>query len=307
MLSDLTIRKLRVTVTLPDAIHASQPALVAVEFANRKRWLASYSLALEALDQPPPLRRSRFARWRPRRTLDDWLRLIGLKDRRGLGTARRLAYVPRLSAGRERVVGWEVTLPMRGRRRLPRLRATTGFPFGLFVKTGPPLFFDQEILVYPAVHAVSRRDMIDATGGESAARRRGRGHDLYNLRPYRAGDEPHLIHWPTTAKSGNLMVRELEEDTAEDTRIVLTGTGGVGGPHLERALSEAASLAVHLLRRGTGVELAGAAGLIPLKQGRGQEQRILAALALYTPPGVGRSDTGAGGPMREIRIPLDPI
>jgi uncharacterized protein (DUF58 family) len=307
MLSDLTIRKLRVTVTLPDAIHATQPALVAIEFANRKRWLASYSLTLEALDRPPLPRKSRFTRWRPRRTLDDWLALIGLKDRRGHGTPRRLAYVPRLAAGHERVVGWEVTLPMRGRRRLPRLRATTGFPFGLFVKTGPPLLFDQEILVYPAVHAVGRRDLIDAAGGEATARRRGRGHDLYNLRPYRAGDEPHLIHWPTSAKSGNLMVRELEEDTAEDTRIVLTGTGGAGGPHLERALSEAASLAVHLLRRGTGVELAGVAGLIPLGQGRGQERRILAALALYAPPGIGGSDTGAGGLLREIRIPLDPI
>src|SRR5215510_5831027 len=85
MLSDLTIRGLRVTVTLPDAIHATQPALVAITLANRKRRFASYSLALEALDRPPTPRRGVFTRWRPRRTLDDWLRLIGLKDRRGLG------------------------------------------------------------------------------------------------------------------------------------------------------------------------------------------------------------------------------
>jgi uncharacterized protein (DUF58 family) len=306
MLSDLTIRKLQVGVTVPDSIHAAQPALVTVELANRKRRLASYSLALEALDRPPPPRSALFARWRPRRTLDDWLRLFGLKDRRGLGAPRRLAYVARLPAGHEHVVGWEVTLPARGRRRLPRLRATTGFPFGLFVKTGPPLLFDQEVLVYPAVHAVSSRDVVDAVGGESAARRRGRGHDLYNLRVYRAGDEPHLIHWPTSAKSGSLMVRELEEDTAEDTRIVLTGTGAGDGAHLERALSEAASLALHLLRRGTGVELAGAAGVIPLGQGRGQERRILTALALYAPPGRRDPETGERGALREIRVALDP-
>ena len=77
-----------------------------------------------------------------------------------------------------------------------------------------------------------------------AARRRGRGHDLYNLRAYRAGDEPHLIHWPTTAKSGSLMVRELEEDATEDTRIVLEGTGASNRERLEEALSEAASHAV---------------------------------------------------------------
>ena len=50
MLSDLTIRGLHVTVTLPDAIHATQPALVTIVLANRKRRLASYSVTLEALD-----------------------------------------------------------------------------------------------------------------------------------------------------------------------------------------------------------------------------------------------------------------
>ena len=250
MLSDLTIRGLQVTVTLPDAIHATQPALVTILLANRKRRLASYSVVLEALDRPLPGRgrSGLLSRWRSRRTLDDRLRDIGLKDRRGLGTPRRLAYVPRLPAGTERLVGWEITLAARGRRRLPRLRAVTAFPFGLFVKIGPPLLFDEEVLVFPAVHPVRPREIREAASGEAAARRRGRGHDLYNLRAYRAGDEPHLIHWPTTAKSGSLMVRELEEEATEDTRIVLTGTGAADGERLERALSEAASLAVHLLR-----------------------------------------------------------
>ena len=304
MLSDLTVRGLHVAVAVPDAIHATQPALVTVLLANRKRRLASYSVALEGLDRPTPPRRGFFGRVRPRRTLDDWLRVVGLKDRRGLGSPRRLAYVPRLLAGTERVVGWEVTLPARGRRRLPRLRATTGFPFGLFVKTGPPLLFDEEVLVYPAVHPVRPREIGRAVSGETTARRRGRGHDLYNLRPYRAGDEPHLIHWPTSAKAGGLMVRELEEDTTEDTRLVLTGTGAGDGERLERALSEAASLALHLLRRGTGVELAGAAGLVALGRGREQERRILTALALYA-PGPGSGTREARGGLREIRISLD--
>ena len=160
--------------------------------------------------------------------------------------------------------------------------------------------------MYPAVHPVRSREIREATSGEAAARRRGRGHDLYNLRAYRAGDEPHLIHWPTTAKSGSLMVRELEEDATEDTRIVLTGTGAADGARLERALSEAASLAVHLLRSGTGVELAGAAGAVPLDRGRGQERRILTALALYAPPGPGAGPGLApDGWLRETHISLD--
>ena len=84
--------------------------------------------------------------------------------------------------------------------------------------------------MYPAVHSVSSRDV--GRGGRAASRRRageGGGTTSTTSRPYRAGDEPHLIHWPTTAKSGSLMVRELEEDTTEDTRIVLTGTGAADG------------------------------------------------------------------------------
>jgi uncharacterized protein (DUF58 family) len=310
MLSDVTVRGLHVTVTMPDAVHATQPALVTIALANRKRRLASYSVALEALDLPLPGRSGRFVRWRPRRTLDDRLRAIGLKDRRGLGRPRRLAYAPRIPAGTERVVGWEITFAARGRRRLPRLRATTAFPFGLFVKTGPPLIFDEEVLVFPAVHSVRVPEIWQTASGESAARRRGRGHDLHNLRAYRAGDEPHLIHWPTSAKSGGLMVREVEEDATEDTRIVLVGSGANGAERLEQAISRAASLAVHLLRGGTGVELAGAAGAVSLGRGRGQERRILTALALYA-PGSHRDDTDSDGRaassdrLREIRIDLD--
>jgi len=292
-------------VTVPDAIHATQPALVTIVLANRKRRLASYSVTLEALDRPLPGRGGVFARWMPRRTLDDRLRSVGLKDRRGVGAPRRLAYASRIPALAERVVGWEITFAGRGRRRLPRLRAATAFPFGLFVKVGPPLLYDEEVLVYPAVHPVRSRQIREAARGEALARRRGRGHDLYNLRAYRAGDEPHLIHWPTTAKSGSLMVRELEEEATEDTRIVLTGSGAESGEHLERALSEAASFAVHLLRRGTGVELAGAAGSVPLDRGPGQERRILTALALYAPPGRAAGLASPPEGLRELHISLD--
>ena len=53
------------------------------------------------------------------------------------------------------------------------------------------------------------------------------------------------------------MVRELEAETTEDTRLVLVGAGTPGTAALEAALSEAASLATHLIRAGAGVELVG--------------------------------------------------
>src|SRR5207247_6263942 len=111
--------------------------------------------------------------------------------------------------------------------------------------------------------------------GGGAAPRRGRGHGLHNLREYRFGDDPRLIHWRSSAKSPSLMVRELEADSALDTRLVLEGTGASDSARLERALAEAASLAVHLLRRGRSGPLVRQGVHVPAGGGPGPPRRLL--------------------------------
>src|SRR5439155_127292 len=168
----------------------------------------------------------------------------------------------------------------RGRWRVAGFKVATRFPFGLFVKAAqlPP---SAEVLVYPAVSPISadRRRELAGTGGAPAPRR-GRGHGLHNLREYRFGDDPRLIHWRSSAKSAALMVRELEADAGLDARLVLEGTGRGDPERLERGLAEAASLAVHLLEKGAAVELVGPGVHVPLGSGLAQRTRVLAALAL---------------------------
>lgn len=268
MLSDLSLAGLRVGALALPELYAGQPALFGAVLGNRKRRLPSYSITVE-----PP----------------------------GTGAGVRRLHVPRLAAGDERVLTWQAVLPARGRHRLPALRITTRFPFGLFVKTrvAAP---ETEVLVYPALVPVSS-DRLRRSGGLGATpvRRRGRGTELYNLRQYRAGDDPRLIHWRSSARAQVLTVRELEEDATRDVRLVLAGDGRGDPARLERGLSEAASLAVHLLRAGTGVELSGPGVLVRLGRGRGQETRILTALALYA-PGDGTSAGTAGLP--EVHVML---
>jgi uncharacterized protein (DUF58 family) len=270
-LSELTLRGLHLTPTVPDAIYAGQPMLVGARLANAKRRLASHAVSVHLGGQP----------------------------------GDRVLHVPRLDAGDERFLTWETTLPRRGRQRLPGVRVATRFPFGLFLKS-EPVELHGEVLVFPAVGPVRRdRRRRDGEGEQAASRRRGRGHDLYNLRQYRAGDDPRLIHWRSSAKADALTVRELEEDTALDVRLVLDGRGAGDPARLEAALSEAASLAVDFLRSGVGVELDGAVS-VGLGRGRGQERRILTALALYDPstasPAAARPPVGA---RRELRIALE--
>jgi len=278
VLSEQSMRGLRLDADLPEEIYAGTPALFGAVLANRKRWLTSYSITVELLTR---------------------------------GAPTRFIYLPRLEAGRDRLVTWEEILPARGRQRLAGVRLTTRFPFGLFLKAGR-VMLDREVLVFPAVRPISTESLyrlVDA--GTSTVRRRGRGHDLYNLRAYRAGDDPRLIHWRSSAKVESLLVREMEAETTEDTRVVLSGRGDRDAARLEAALSEAASIAVHLARAGAGVELCGAGLFVPLGRGLGHARRIMAELALYDPRAAraGAAEPGPGDrgwrSLREVPVELD--
>ena len=42
-----------------------------------------------------------------------------------------------------------------------------------------------------------------------------------SVRPYAAGDPAHLVHWPTTARTGSIVVRELEPPAPTGQAIVV--------------------------------------------------------------------------------------
>jgi uncharacterized protein (DUF58 family) len=264
ILSEQSMRRLRLRPIVPDELYAGRPALVGAWVVNLKRRLASHSVTLEA-------------------------------------AGGRRVYLDRIAAGAERFATWEVTLPARGRQRLPGVRVTTRFPFGFFVKATRVLLED-EVVVFPAIGPVPIARLRElASDGPRPARRRGRGHDLYNLREYRSGDDERFIHWRVSAKTSVLTVREMEADTTDDVRIVL---GGAAAPaRVEQAVSEAASLALHLLRAGGRVELAGPGIFVPLGNGPAHVRRLLTALALWQPDAT-VALAGEGGPLREMHVSL---
>ena len=277
ILSEQSMRGLELYSITPEDIHAGRPELFGMTIGNGKRWLTSYSITVEVLSPT---------------------------------SATRFLYLPRLEAGVDRLLTWEDTLPRRGRHQLAGVRVTTRFPFGLFLKAGQPALTG-EILVFPALLPVSP-DLLRQLGaaGDRTTRRRGRGTDLYNLRGYRPGDDPRLIHWRSSAKTETLLVRELEAETTEDTRLVLVGTGARDPEALEAGLSEAASLATHLIRLGAGVELVGPGFYVRLGRGKAHLRGLLTSLALYdphaTPLGGAPADEGDGTflPLRQIRVRL---
>jgi uncharacterized protein (DUF58 family) len=253
VLSEQSVRGVSLAPRLPDEIYAGTPCLVGAVVRNTKRRRPSYSITLE----------------RP--------------GSRGGVSNERLAYLARLGPGEDRLVTWEETLPRRGRHRLSGVRVVTRFPFGLFVKAGRPTGAE-DVLVYPRRVPPSPALLRQAGGlGSAPARRRGRGHDLHDLRAYHAGDDPRLIHWRVSARTGALTVRELEAETAQDAYLVLRGAGQGNAEGLDAALADAAAVAAALLKRGARVGMVGPGIDIPLGQGAAHTRRILAALALYEP------------------------
>lgn len=80
------------------------------------------------------------------------------------------------------------------------------------------------------------------------------GDDLFrSVRPYQRGDAQRRVHWPTTARTGELMVRETDGTGVVPVRIVLVMRQP--GPRSEVAAGRAAYLAEMSSQRGWAVHL----------------------------------------------------
>jgi uncharacterized protein (DUF58 family) len=134
-----------------------------------------------------------------------------------------------LRAGDKQRVRQACTLPQRGWYTPELCQLATGYPFGL-AEHQVQLSADRALLVYPALGTLHRsrlrRFLAVATPYVGRSRQRPVHHpaaqsDFHGLRPFRAGDSPRWIHWRTSARRGELMVREFEEEPSEHLVLVL--------------------------------------------------------------------------------------
>jgi uncharacterized protein (DUF58 family) len=79
------------------------------------------------------------------------------------------------------------------------------------------------------------------------------GEVVRSVRPYAPGDPAHLVHWPSTARRGSLVVKELEPPSAVGQAIVVDLRDL--GEHRERAASYAAGAARAVLAAGGSLVL----------------------------------------------------
>lgn len=169
-----------------------------------------------------------------------------------------------LGVGEQVVAAYRLPTTRRGLLEVGPLEVLVTDPFGLSrVRTpGAPR---AEVIVYPHVDPV--RPLPHTSGHDPSAGIRqpnslGRaGEDFYALRPYVVGDDLRRVHWPSTARHDELMVRQHELPWQGRTTIALdVRSVAHAAETFEVAVSAAASILTATARRADLVRLVTSAG-----------------------------------------------
>lgn len=163
-------------------------------------------------------------------------------------------------------IGYRLAGSERGRFRIGPLLVRSVDPFGL-ARNDMAFASTTEIAVTPRVHELGRlRAGAAGASAESRSSRAGLvGQDDVLVREYRRGDDVRRVHWRSTARTGELMVRREEQSWQPTTQLLLdnrrsahAGQGAKGS--FEWAVSAAASAGMALLASGSTLEMADADG-----------------------------------------------
>nr|BFD85330.1 DUF58 domain-containing protein [Streptomyces sp. Xyl84] len=233
--------------------------------------------------------------------------LLMLQDRVPYVLGPRPRFVlDRVEPGGRREVSYRVRSDLRGRYPLGPLQLRLTDPFGMCELTRSFSTHDT-LTVVPRVESLPPVRLGGEARGYGDGRQRAlalAGEDDVIPRGYRHGDDLRRVHWRSTARHGELMVRREEQPQRArctvllDTRAVAYRGAGPDSA-FEWAVSGAASVLVHMLQRGFSVRLLTDTGSSVPGEGSdgfavsGQESADAAGLLMDTLAVIDHSD-GAG-------------
>lgn len=189
--------------------------------------------------------------------------LLMLQDRVPYVLGPRPRFVlDRVEAGGRREVSYRVRSDLRGRYPLGPLQLRLTDPFGMCELTRSFSTYDT-LTVIPRVEALPPVRLTGEAKGYGDGRNRSlalAGEDDVIPRGYRHGDDLRRVHWRSTARYGELMVRREEQPQRARCTVLLDTRAHAfrgAGPDsaFEWAVSGTASTLVHMLERGFSVRL----------------------------------------------------
>ncbi len=267
------LHRLSIHRRLPAYVFSGEPLIIDYTVENGRRWFASLAVFLE--DSLVPVDRSIEG-------------AISLTPR---------VFFARIAGRDRRHLRWSTPGPVRGKYRLHDLDLGTRAPFGL-VEHRVTIAIEDQIVIYPRIGHMTRRwFQIQRKATEN---RQGQRHDssaqqveYHGLRGYRSGDSPRWIHWRTSARRGELMVKEFEHQNEQDLAILIdpwlprARASTEQRETIEQAISFAATLCVETARHQGRRIILGWTGAAPgVRQGPASVKllhELLEQLAVMTP------------------------
>ncbi len=227
LLSELSFKKISVQCKSPPHLYCKEAGTLLFEVTNKKKWAPSFSL-----------------------------RILLSSDSRG--SMEHPPYFFFLPPGATLKKTALFTGTQRGHLRINSCRLATSFPFGFYYKT-KTIRINIDMVIFPALHPVElpSKNESDQEGEETM---QARGEEIYAIRDYRPGDSLGTVHWKSSAKTGEMRVKEFQSPHNQSYTVFLNilepgNQEIVKEDILEERVSKTASLIFYLIKRGNEVSL----------------------------------------------------
>ena len=305
VMSSGMLRRLTVSRRAPESVFSGDPLVIHYSLENSRSMTAA--LAVGLLDDVKPRR--------PMSPREAKMQPSIMFERVAAGTT-----------GRSR---WEGLAPARGRYEFSTLALISRAPFGLIERKisirapGELIVYPRQGELQPRWHKLLRESVQTRRGQRQD--RTAQQQDYHGLREYRSGDSPRWIHWRTSARTGELMVKEFEQDKDQFLALLLdpwlpTKPTAQQNLAVEEILQFAATVCVETCRQpGRRMLLAWTGATPSVRQGpasqrmmhellsnlsvlQGSSQGNIASLLEVIPPGIIRDSTVVIVTTRTIRL-----
>lgn len=244
-LSEQAIRGLRVERRGPRSVTVGHDLRLFYEVTNRKKRLPSMAIGISEAGLP------------------------------------ETAFLAHVAAGERETARSVNSFVRRGTYPLGTVTLSTGFPFGLFTKERD-LEIPGEIVVWPRTDRRVREPSPGAGRvpriGMAARGTSGARGEYRSLRAYRVGDDSRDIHWKSSARLREPVLREYERDGAE-TRWLCLDTRGPADDAAEVAVEVVAALAARAVAEHRPFALLAGGEILEPGDGAGHLERALDMLA----------------------------
>lgn len=229
IVASLVLFGLKISLSVPKGIHAKQTAIFLVTLHNLKKFFPSFALKLKGEKE-------------------------GGEDSQDTDFFLQEKNFPYVRAGQKLRLRLQCQFGRRGVYPVEGFEVRTTFPFGFFCR-GRDLEACGNIVIYPALQDLSPLFCLHPDiQGEEQKNRKGSSNELYNIRRYQAGDSARFVHWKSTAKLANLMVKDFAREEEIPLNVLfstyLPDQSDANLEQFEKAVSCVASLGYHYRLKG---------------------------------------------------------